>query len=123
MILPISVIIVQLSGRARNEFRRGILDARFLEEEFLLTGNLDRARGAISPGEKQLLVTGPFDGNEKAARDFVRRMKSRNPDLQAASFTVYPVENPYDFFVQKEVGRSFSHGLVVLMENFRVHSL
>jgi len=60
----------------------------------------------IIPGERQLLIIGTIHGDKLSADQFVRDMKSKNPNLKAAFFSLYSIDGniePYDMIIPKRI--------------------
>jgi hypothetical protein len=99
----VPMIILQTAEVIHDALRNWFDDEGFVEgQDYILTANPDVADATIAAEGKQLLVTGTFNGNQKAADRFVLAMKARQPGLRVVNFSVFPVNRPpYDATIEK----------------------
>lgn len=121
-ITPPSIVIIQTSRTAYMVCDEQLGDEFRYGRDFVLVNTPEVAERAIIPGHRQMLVTGTFGGDQTAADAFVRRMKAKNPNLVAVSFSSLDVTagEPYDVVVQKGFGGNFCSDLINRMQCFLV---
>lgn len=121
----IPVVIVQTSELGLFACEDGLPKAGFREgREYILNDEADGiTEHDIMPGERQLLVIGTIHGNKGAADEFVRKMKVKNPKLEAAFFSIFssglgPNIQPYDTIIAKSFGSDPIFNLTKKMREF-----
>ncbi len=53
------------------------------------------------PGKRQLFITGTFSGSEEGVVEMVQEARECNPELVCMSFSVDPIEGPFDHVIEK----------------------
>ncbi len=56
------------------------------------------------PGQRQLLITGTFDGIHEGVREMVEEAQRINPELVCVSFSLEHIEGPFDHRIRKPAG-------------------
>ncbi|HEY4508955.1 MAG TPA: hypothetical protein VJC13_01580 [Candidatus Paceibacterota bacterium] len=120
----VPIIVIQTSTPAYEACMRE-LAATELEaaDDYVLIRWPEVAETAIIAGERQMLVTGSFSGDQEEADEFVRRMKEKNPQLRRALFSSFSPTGgigpaPYDITIQRGVGGASCEHLITEMRTF-----
>ncbi len=106
-----------LKELARTEFQIG--------SEYIVLRWSELAEVAVIAGERQMLVTGTFGGDQDAADQFVREMKERNLRLFVAMFSslnLNPTAGigpaPYNIIIKRGRGGNYCDLLIDQMSRF-----
>lgn len=112
------IVVLQTAAVMHGSLLRNFSDAGLVEgTDYILTDYPEEADEAIATGDdRQLLITGTFNGDEEAAIRFVAAAKVRQPALQTIGFSVFPMTG-LEEFIDKTTPGSMTQ-LVKRMQRF-----
>jgi hypothetical protein len=105
VVIVYPVLILQTSRMGYHDVFDAIRKTNFPQHNYLLSDKPSEIERRVVAGEKQLLISGTLRGDWESAKDFVSKMKEKNPQLLTASFSTmgYP-GLPFDFEIPSDTG-------------------
>ncbi|MDO8590397.1 MAG: hypothetical protein Q7R65_00260 [bacterium] len=100
-----TIIIVQSDDYARSYCIKTIyerLSWKVHTFHFLSRG--DGVPELLTPGERQLFITGSRHGQTKHIPAFVSKLRGMNAELVCMSYSVSSLPGPFDYVIKKEGG-------------------